>query len=96
MESDAVTRHSLPASTCPDTSLVARTELGPPTRVETSGSRRKPSASHGFELRSLPVRLDAIPGRFSSSLPPPSFARGRFATIFSSTGAAERGTRCAA
>jgi hypothetical protein len=36
-----------------------------------------------FQLRSLPLRLAAISGRFSSSLLPPSFARGRFATFFS-------------
>lgn len=46
-----------------------------------------------FVLRSLPAWLDEISGRFSSSLPPPSFARGRFATIFLSAGAAERGAR---
>lgn len=35
-----------------------------------------------FLLRSLPRKLVEIPGRFSSSLPPPSFVRGRSAAIF--------------
>jgi hypothetical protein len=96
METVAVNRHRLPASTCRHTSLVAWTELGPPTGVERYGVRINSPVFHDFELRSLPACLDEILGRFSSSLPPPSFARGRFATIFSSTGVAERGTRCVA
>ena len=35
-----------------------------------------------FLLRSLPVTLAEIPGRFSSSLLPPSFAPGRCAATF--------------
>lgn len=45
-----------------------------------------------FLLRSLLLRQVEIPGRFSSSLPPPSFARGRSAAIFPPAGAAPRGT----
>jgi len=66
-------------------------ELGGIDRVSVTG--RGNVAFHGFELRSLPAWLDEISGRFSSSLPPPSFARGRFATLFMTAGAAERGTR---
>jgi len=48
---------------------------------------RRNAARTGFVLRSLPALLDEISGRFSSSLPPPSFARGRFATLFFPVGA---------
>jgi hypothetical protein len=66
-------------------------ELGGSDRVSIIG--RQGTAFHSFELRSLPAWLDEISGRFSSSLPPPSFARGRFATLFMTAGAAERGAR---
>ena len=69
-------------------------ELGGGDRVSISGRRQV--AFHSFELRSLPAWLDEIFGRFSSSLPPPSFARGRFATFFMTAGAAERGARTGA
>ena len=39
-------------------------------------------ALHLLSSRSLPLRLAAILGRLFSSLLPPSFARGRFATFF--------------
>jgi hypothetical protein len=55
-------------------------ELGRGDRVSIVGRRNVAPGS--FELRSLPAWLDEISGRFSSSLPPPSFARGRFATFF--------------
>ena len=35
-----------------------------------------------FSLRSLPLKVVEIPGRLSSSLLPPLFAWGRFATLF--------------
>jgi hypothetical protein len=41
------------------------------------------SSTHLFPLRSLSLSRAEIPGRISSSLLPPSFARGRSATIFS-------------
>lgn len=43
---------------------------------------------HPLQLRSLPVRPDAIPERISSSSLPPSFALGRFAAFFSPGGTA--------
>ncbi len=55
--------------------------------IGVSAFGRRYSAHPGFVLRSLPARLDEISGRFSSSLPPPSFARGRFATLFFPVGA---------
>ena len=51
--------------------------------VELDSRRRvEPQASHPLSSRSLPLRLAAILGRLFSSLLPPSFARGRFATLF--------------
>ena len=61
------------------------TELDGVSRVSRPGQRN--ARPDRFQLRSLPAWLDEISGRFSSSLPPPSFARGRFATIFFPMGA---------
>lgn len=61
------------------------TELDRASRVSSAGQRN--ARPDSFQLRSLPAWLDEISGRFSSSLPPPSFARGRFATIFFPVGA---------
>jgi hypothetical protein len=61
------------------------TELDRANGVSASG--RGIWARQVFVLRSLPAWLDEISGRFSSSLPPPSFARGRFATLFFPVGA---------
>jgi hypothetical protein len=67
------------------TSACNSTELDRASRVSRFGQRK--SGPDSFQLRSLPAWLDEISGRFSSSLPPPSFARGRFATIFFPVGA---------
>jgi hypothetical protein len=51
--------------------------------AELAGRRRvETSAFQPLSSRSLPLRLAAILGRLFSSLLPPSFARGRFATFF--------------
>jgi hypothetical protein len=51
--------------------------------AELACHRRVETASlHPLSSRSLPLTLAAIPGRLFSSLLPPSFARGRFATFF--------------
>jgi hypothetical protein len=52
--------------------------------------RRSGSTMYLVSLRSLPVRRVEISERFSSSLPS-SFARGRFATLFSAAAATFRG-----
>ena len=49
-----------------------------------SVSRGRP-VRHPLSSRSLPLTLAAIPGRLFSSLLPPSFVRGRFATFFFAT-----------
>ncbi len=46
---------------------------------------------HPFLLRSHPFIRVEIPGRFSSSLLPPSFVRGRFATLLSTPHGAASG-----
>jgi hypothetical protein len=46
-----------------------------------------------FLLCGLPASLAAIPGRFLSSLLPPSFAPGRRTAAFPATGTATRGAR---
>jgi hypothetical protein len=74
-----IPRCKRPAPTCNPT------ELDRANRVSRHGQRS--ARPNGFQLRSLPAWLDEISGRFSSSLPPPSFARGRFATIFFPVGA---------
>jgi hypothetical protein len=60
-------------------------ELRRASRISPHGQRM--TRPNSFQLRSLPAWLVEISGRFSSSLPPPSFARGRFATIFFPAGA---------
>jgi hypothetical protein len=58
----------------------SRRELGARIAVEPGVGD---SSAHSFTLRSLSPSRAEIPGRFSSSLLPPSFVRGRSATIFS-------------
>jgi hypothetical protein len=84
-------------------------ELGGTIAFESAcslrGAPERPVAegrTNPFLLRSLPRKLVEIPGRFSSSLPPPSFVRGRSAAFFMTADAAPRGiglfacTPCAA
>ena len=55
-------------------------EIGPsrPAERRTAG---RDDAANRFSSRSRPAQPAEIPGRFSSSLLPPSFSRGRSATF---------------
>lgn len=56
-----------------------------PLNAFTRAPKAVPSDVQVYALRSLPpVMADEIPGRFSSSSLPPSFASGRFAGFSSS------------
>jgi len=80
----------------------SRRELAGRDAFENTTRRTPCAGANPFLLRSLPNKSAEIPGRFSSSLPPPSFVRGRSAAIFMTTDAAARGIgfflarRCAA
>ena len=65
---------SLPPTRPTAVRVNACTELSANTLLQPG--RGPIRTANPFQLRSLPLRLAAISGRFSSSLPPPSFARG--------------------
>jgi hypothetical protein len=73
------------------TELVGRSAVEPGMSLGPAGDAaarsvfRSRPARPPLSSRSLPLTLAAIPGRLFSSLLPPSFVRGRFATFFFAT-----------
>ena len=59
--------------------------------MELGGRAPLKRRNNNFSLRSLPLRRAEIHERLSSSLLPPSFAGGRFATLLFPAGATRHG-----